>query len=225
VTLFTKLKAVIAVVLSLCFLATGATILASRTAAEQQDTLPNTKIPVEPTALPEKEKEAFTAWGEEINGLQAGLGFRLGETGVHYGMVTLVVRVRNVSMKEVEFQYCPESDWTQLPEVTDAKGKPIAIKGGFLPNNRSSKKVNLAPGKSIELWQWQLNLRPKSESTKPLPDNPPYATLDGPGKFIIQYPWVVAWKLKPPDAWAKLATGKLEIEVKPDPPQKQEQKK
>jgi hypothetical protein len=168
-----------------------------------------------------QQKEGFTAWGEEVNGLQAGLGFRPGEQGVRHdwGMVTLVVSVRNVSMKEVGFQYCPESDWTRLPDVTDGKGKPIAIKGGFLPKFCSTKKVNLAPGKSIELWQWHLNLRPESDSSKPLPDNPPYATLDGPGKFLIQCPWVLPWQFeqKPPTKWSKLGTGKLEIEVKSDP--------
>ena len=40
----------------------------------------------------------FTAWGKEANGLQAGLGFCPGEHWVYHdwGMVTLVVRVRNV---------------------------------------------------------------------------------------------------------------------------------
>ncbi len=228
--LLTKIKAVLGIVLALGFVTTGAGILGRHMAAAQGDKLA-TAVKYADTPKKqeqEREKEPFTAWGKEVNGLQAGLGFRPGEHGVRqgWGMVTLVVRVRNVSMKEVTFQYCPESDWTRLPDVTDAKGKPIAIKGGFLPNNCSLKKVSLAPGKSIELWQWKLNLRPESESTKPPPDNPPYATLDGPGKFIIQYPWVSAWKLelKPPKTWAKLGTGKLEIEVKADPPQKQEQK-
>ena len=37
---------------------------------------------------------------------------------------------------------------------------------------------------------------------------------------------LAAWtlELKPPNTWAKLGTGKLEIEVKSNPPQKQEQK-
>ncbi len=168
----------------------------------------------------EKEKEPFTDWGTEVNGLQAGLGFLPGEQGVRsaWGLVTLVVRVRNVSMKEVVFQYSPESEWTGLPDVTDAKGKATAINGGFLPVNvETPKEVSLAPGKSIELWQWKLNVRPESESTKPPPVTPPYATVYGPGKFIVQYPWVI-WSLKPPNTWAKLATGKLEVEIRSEPP-------
>ena len=228
--LLTKLKVAFAIVLVLGFVATEAGILTRHTAAAQSDKLPAMveQVNAQQKQQSEKEKEPFTVWGKAVNGLQAGLGFRPGEQGVRHawGMVTLVVRVRNVSMKEVTFQYCPETDWTRLPDVTDAKGKPIAITGGFLPNFCSWKKVNLAPGKSIDLWQWKLNLRPESERTKPPPDNPPYATLYGPGKFIIRYPWVSAWQLewRPPNAWAKLGTGKLELEIKADPPQKQEQK-
>jgi RNA polymerase sigma factor (sigma-70 family) len=219
--MISKLKATVAVVLVLGFMVTGATVLTYRTAAAQAD---QPHFAVEQPALPQKqaqerEMEGFTAWGKEVGGLQAGLGFRSGENrAYHYGeTITLVIQVRNVSMKEVTFQYWPESDWTHLPDVTDAKGKPIAIKRGLMAPNISTKKVNLAPGKSIELWQWKLNLRPESESTKPPPpDDPPYATLYGPGKFVIQYPWV--------SSVSKLCTGKLEIEVKSDPPQKQEQK-
>lgn len=87
--------------------------------------------------------------------------------------------------------------------MTDAKGKPIAIKGGFLPNNCSWKKVNLAPGKSIELWQWQLNLRPESESTNPPPDNPPYA-IAAPGQrgfpHLVYFMEAVPFYLREPRA-------------------------
>src|SRR5207248_200241 len=50
-----------------------------------------------------EEKEAFTAWGDEINGLQASLGFRPGEKRAysHGETVKLVVRVRNVSKEDV----------------------------------------------------------------------------------------------------------------------------
>src|SRR4029077_9912445 len=67
-----------------------------------------------------QEKEAFTAWGKElsgrglhmgkeVDGLQAGLGFRPGEKRAysHGETVKLVVRVRNVGKKEVTFKYIP----------------------------------------------------------------------------------------------------------------------
>src|SRR5262249_11795865 len=60
--------------------------------------------------LPEKqeEKEAFTAWGKERNGLQAGLGFLPGQRRAYQTgeTVRLVVRVRNVGTKAVKVTYC-----------------------------------------------------------------------------------------------------------------------
>ena len=58
-----------------------------------------------------QEKEGFTAWGKEVGGLQAGLGFRPGEQrAYHHGeTVTLVVRVRNVGKETVKFQYLRSS--------------------------------------------------------------------------------------------------------------------
>src|SRR4029077_11418106 len=59
----------------------------------------------EAAKLPQKEKEAFTAWGKEINGLQAGVGFPAGQKRAysHGETVTLVVRIRNVGKEEVTF--------------------------------------------------------------------------------------------------------------------------
>jgi RNA polymerase sigma factor (sigma-70 family) len=78
--LFTKLKAAIAVVLILGFVATGATILTCRTMAGQDDKKTPEEKTMEPAAKKEKEKEKekeeVTAWGERVGRLQAGLGFR-----------------------------------------------------------------------------------------------------------------------------------------------------
>jgi hypothetical protein len=74
---------------------------------------------------PVKPAEAFTAWGKEVGGLQAGLGFRPSEkrSYTHGETVTLVVRVRNVGKEEVTFNYIPAYfvDWP--PSVTDGEGK------------------------------------------------------------------------------------------------------
>src|SRR5207247_9880374 len=90
-----KIKAVLSVVLMLGFVADGATILTCRTAAGQDDKKPPAEKPVEPAAKQEKEKETFTAWGKEVGGLQAGLGFRLGEHRVYHHRegVAVVLRV------------------------------------------------------------------------------------------------------------------------------------
>src|SRR5947209_18306043 len=125
--LFTKLKTAIAVVPMLGFVATGAAILTGHTAAGQDDKKPTAEKPVEPAGKQEKEKEGFTAWGKEVGVLQAGLGFRPGEKRAygHGETVTLVVRVRNVGKKQVEFQYLKEVFKENPPIVTDADGKKL----------------------------------------------------------------------------------------------------
>jgi len=102
-------------------------------------------------------------------------------------MVTPVIRVRNVGKKEVKFQYSPTFFWQWPPAATDAKGKPVAL--GGLPHFADDRlqEVNLAPGKSIELHQLQLSLRPATEKIKPTLPGGVMGPLYGPGKFIIQY--------------------------------------
>jgi RNA polymerase sigma factor (sigma-70 family) len=68
--LFTKLKAALAVVLILGFVATGATILTCRTAAGQDDKKPAAENPVEPAAKQELEK----AEGDALQFLQKTQG-------------------------------------------------------------------------------------------------------------------------------------------------------
>jgi hypothetical protein len=135
------------------------------------------------------------------------------------GRVTLVVRVRNVGKKEVKFQYCPTFFWQWPPAATDAKGKPGALGGlPYLADDRL-QEVNLAPGKSIELHQLQLSLRSATEKIKPTLPGGVMGTFYEPGKFTIQYKqhagdWSSSYL-----ALSKLATGRLELEVRSsDPP-------
>jgi predicted DNA-binding protein (UPF0251 family) len=76
--LFTKLKTVLAVVLILGFVATGATVLTCRTAAGQEDKPALAEKPVATSAKTEPEKkEAEFAWGKEVNGLSLASPWRL----------------------------------------------------------------------------------------------------------------------------------------------------
>jgi hypothetical protein len=72
---FSKLRAAIAVVLILGFVATGATILFCCTAAGQGDKKPATEKPVEAAAKQEKEKESANKlpWGDAVEDVQARL--------------------------------------------------------------------------------------------------------------------------------------------------------
>jgi hypothetical protein len=181
----------------------------------------------------EKEKERFAAWGKEAGGLQAGLGYLPDQhRAYHTGeTVTLVVRVRNFGKEPVKFQYYRQFFMENPPAVTDGEGKPVR-----LPSEQDAEDVqvrlpvdmNLAPGKEIELAELNFKLRPASES-----GNKDFSTsygtkvsvqydLYGTGKFAVQYERVFgmtsqgAVTLDP--ALSKLGTGKLELEVKAEPP-------
>jgi RNA polymerase sigma factor (sigma-70 family) len=226
--LFTRLRAALAVVLMLGFAATGASVLTCRTAGGQDDKKPTAEQPVEPAAKQEKAKEAVTAWGKEVGGLQAGLGYRHGQKRA-YGpgeTVKLAVRVRNVSKEEVKFQYLKEYFIETPPAVTDGKGKPVLLRrrdaGGLV---HVPAEVNLAPGKEIEVYELKLDPRTETQSVHEGQWN-----LYGTGTFSVQYE-----RLAHPDIdkiLGKLATGKLELVIKfssppaddKEPPQKQEPK-
>jgi hypothetical protein len=128
--LISKLKSVVAVVLVLGFIVSGATVLSCRTAAAQGDKLPAAEKRV---ATPQKqeqkqEKEGFTAWGKEVGGLQAGLGFRPGEKRAysHGETVKVVLRVRNVGKEAVDFKYQGAFLRENPPKITDADGNGAA---------------------------------------------------------------------------------------------------
>jgi len=220
--LFSKLRSALAVALVFAFLATGTTILACRSTAGQDDKKPTAVHPVEAAAKLEqgKHKEIVTAWGKEVNGLQAGLGFRPGEhRAYHHGeTVTLVVRIRNVGNEVVKFSYL-QPFLEHSPTVTDSDGKPV-LQPNVIPSigERQPGEVELPPGMEIALHELKRQLRPTRESgskkfMRPYP-------LYGTGIARVQYEQVLGpassgvpgWELNP--ALSKLTTGKLELEVK-----------
>ena len=162
-------------------------------------------------------RRAFTAWGQEVGGLQAGLSLPDGKkkTYSHGETINLVVRVRNVGNKPVKFQYLREYFIETPPAVTDGEGKSIPLPkidvSGLI---HLPVDVNLAPGIEIELtgsqpfYELKLELKP--------------ASLDGTGKFQIQYERVFgntgAGQIKLDPNLSKLATGKLELEIEKVPP-------
>jgi hypothetical protein len=153
----------------------------------------------------DQEKEGFTAWGKEAGGLQAGLGYLPDQhRAYHTGeTVTLVVRVRNVSKEPVKFQYIPNFFVENPPTVMDVEGNQVHFGYGVLElsDGHSVVDVNLAPGKEIKLGEVKLP-----------------TTLLGTGKFTLQYErvfrntWGATITLDP--ALTKLATGKLDLEVR-----------
>jgi hypothetical protein len=98
--------------------------------------------------------------------------------------------------------------------VTDGGGKPVHFRYGVLDTAifHIPVDVNLAPGKEIVLGEVEL-----------------LTTLLGTGKFTVQYERVFGmtyqghFELDP--ALSKLATGKLELEIKSPSPIEFEKKK
>jgi RNA polymerase sigma factor (sigma-70 family) len=225
--LFTKLKAAIAVVMVLGFVATVTAVVPCLTTAQQG--VPPPAVEEKVNVSQKQEKEGFTAWGKQVGGLQAGLGYLRGQHRTYHTgeAAKLVLRVRNVSKEAVKFQYYRQFFMENPPAVTDVEGKPVP-----LPSEQDNEEVqvrlpvdvNLAPGKEIDLAELNFKLRPASES-----GNKDCSTsygakvsvqydLHGTGTFTVQYERVFGMtsqghrKLDP--TLSKLATGKLELEVK-----------
>ena len=105
------------------------------------------------------EKEVFTAWGKEINGLQAGLGFRPGQKrAYHQGEeATVVLRVRNVGKEAVEFKHIWAFFVENPPTITDAEGKPVRTAGTRSLRAATALQYHtVAPGKEVELYEWNF---------------------------------------------------------------------
>jgi len=171
------------------------------------------------------EKEGVTAWGKEVGGLQAGLGYRPGQKWVYQQgeTVTVVFRVRNVGKEAVDFKHIWAFFVENPPRITDADGKMVQ-----LPNYRTRDKTkhmprstNVAPGKEVELYEWEFVLQPQGENSS-------RSFIHGTGKFSLQCERVVGPTWLNPDhpnpTMSKLATGKLELEINPTTPAETEKK-
>ena len=185
----------------------------------------------EPSRPAAATEEAFTAWGQEINGLQAGLGFPAGQKRVyaHGETVTLVVRVRNVGKEAVKFEYLKQFLDETPPAVTDAGGKAIPQGASEVMGFHVPVRVTLEPGKEIVIESrfhgatgWRYELRPASGGGKPATRVSPL--LVGTGKVSLRYERVFgnssSGQIKIDPALSKLATGTLELEIKPAPAEK-----
>lgn len=169
-------------------------------------------------------KEAFTAWGQEGGGVQAGLGllpgakrvYRPGET------VTLVVRVRNVGKEAVKFEYVKQFLDENPPAVTTADGKAVPQSRTRMEGLHGPTLVTLEPGKEIVL-ETRMHgaggspfaLLPEDGGLSATKTSPLFV---GTGKVSLHYDAVfgntASGKIKLDPALEKLATGKLELEVK-----------
>ncbi len=171
----------------------------------------------------QKSDAGKNAWGKEVGGLQAGLGFLPGQhrTYQHGETVTLVVRVRNAGKETVKFKYLKEFFMAVPLAVEDSEGRPWPTSSGGISANPVEAhyaklregdpvpvEVNLPPGKETVLYELKLKLSPGYPAYPDMLD-----TLGASGKVSVHY-----WRLASPDIDAnlsKLATGKLELDIKP----------
>jgi RNA polymerase sigma factor (sigma-70 family) len=213
-----KLKSVVAIVLLGLFAAGGAW-LTSRTAAGQdaaQHAADNSVAAGTPKLEPAgTNQEPITAWGKEVGGLQAGLGYRPRESRVYRPgeAVKLVVRVRNVGKEEVRFQYLRHFFIENPPTVVDDTGKPVALIDGTAKGIYKPLDVVLAPGMQIALYELNLTVGAKNIDPRKA------STLFGEGNFQLQYKRVLgdsklsSVSIQCDPKFRKLETGTLDLVV------------
>lgn len=109
------------------------------------------KKPTPPAARP-KPAEGI-AWGETVDGLQAGLTLAGDDHGARIGeSARFVVRVRNVGDKPAKLTYRPTWFYTSPPAVTDDDGKPAKVVMPPKPDFPAPVlELSLGRGESLEL--------------------------------------------------------------------------
>jgi hypothetical protein len=161
---------------------------------------------------------SVTVWGKEVGGLQAGLGFRPGEQrAYHHGEEAwIVLRLRNVGKAPIEFSHIGAFFVENPPTITDADGKVIQLPKLAAEGLQAPHDTPIAPGKEVVLYEWNCGLQPIGGISKNL------FTIHGTGKFTLQCTRIVGPTTGNPNdpnpTLDKLATGKLELEIKSAPP-------
>ena len=153
-----KLKAIVAVVLVLGFLATGATALSYRGGAAPSDDPENPKTTSSPKAAEasptpddqvverNKDGKAEIAWGKAEDGLQAGVEFQLGGQTMSK-LDNLVVKLRNVSTDPIEVT--PRHVGLYSAKVYDLKNRRLQGQAAAVIGAR--KRITIQPEQVLEL--------------------------------------------------------------------------
>jgi hypothetical protein len=181
--------------------------------------------------LAETERANPTAWGNEVDGLQVGLGYYPGQKRAyrHGETVRLVVRLRNVGQNRVQFPFVPTHLAEALPTLTDSEGNAVPLGQPPTQERRHARQsIILSPGSEVELTEITLVLKPVSEKNA-APDERQTIerarkrslTLYGSGRFHIQYGTTdgesaLAGVFNFDPNLSKLVTGKLELDVQSD---------
>jgi RNA polymerase sigma factor (sigma-70 family) len=214
--MLTKLKTVVAVVLLLGFsvIVTGATIYSGGTAADGA-------TPVQPIAEEraktaqkqeqKQEKEVFTAWGKEVDGLQAGAALVKGDSVRIGEKATVVVKLRNLSKAPIKVSVWPF--WLYPPGVVDAADKSVRATRPPIPLFEIiPKELTLPPGQTVDLSKTDIHVAGLREDV-----SFPAGVVDQftihvlPGKYKAHLEGFLQGR-------PSLSTGAVEFEVSADPP-------
>jgi hypothetical protein len=229
---YTRPKAGAAMFVATAILALGAGVFTLRAfSAGQKEVAAQAKAKDEKPAIASPKKENpqknetlnleiwQTAWGRPIDGLQAGISFRLGEKPVwHIGeAATFVLYLQNVSKKSITVSYSESLSHKSPPTVLDKQGKEqdtIAegIEGGRdEPHMRTEK---LAAGESIRLdhpWFMIYDDQMEDENHVGAP-----SLNAAPGKYRVRYDNLKLRRAgKTIDDGEGISTGQIEFEIRP----------
>jgi hypothetical protein len=102
------------------------------------------------------------------------------------------------------------------PTITDADGKILQLPKLAAEGLQAPHDTPIAPGEEVKLYEWNCGLQPIGGISKNL------FTIHGTGKFTLQCTRIVGPTTGNPNhpnpTLDKLATGKLELEIKSAPP-------
>jgi RNA polymerase sigma factor (sigma-70 family) len=159
-------------------------------------------------------------WGKAADGLQAGIGFRDGETGSYRAgqSVNFIIYLRNTGDKEISVSHIETVFEEFRPSVAHAAGKTYKVLNGPINLGRvSSVKRTLEKGESIRLGTaWFVLVAPgtKGEAKAPTLVAPPGRYRVGLSGFPLRRPGNDFDEQK----WA---TGQVEFQIEqagPGPP-------
>lgn len=159
-----------------------------------------------------EQKEAFTAWGKEVGGLQAGLDIRNADSIRIGGKVQAVVKVRNVSKETIKVSAWPL--WAgHYPGVVDARGNrvrtttPPEVDFEVIPN-----PLTLKSGETVVVEKTEIRVAALKEQVVVPEGVVDMLTIHvEPGKFKTD---CVGFLKEHP----ALGTGTVEFEVKDEKP-------
>lgn len=148
-------------------------------------------------------------WGEEVNGLQAGIGIPGGdERAYRFGeVIPLQVNVRNVGEKPVTISYSPEGFRFTRPEIETAEGVRVTFQGDIRlampPAVRyiiPTEERVLEPGEEMVFGLVQLGIAPADASG--LVPSPELRCT--PGEYSIRYSLLMGKDLLVSTGWLRV---------------------